>query len=204
MSRSRFAIVLLSLCFAGCLHAQSQSASGLDLAAIDKSVNPCDDFYMYACGTWKKDNPIPADESSWGRFNVLEENNEKILRGILEDSAAHMDRSPIDQKIGAFYQSCMDVPVLDKLGKKPIEPDLEKITEITNLKQLTVEVARLQKQQTRVFFNFGSSPDPTNASQNIADLAREAWAFRKKTSIFGTIRTPWNCESNMSLILRTC
>jgi endothelin-converting enzyme/putative endopeptidase len=151
-------------------HAQSSSPSGLDLSAIDKSVNPCDDFYQYACGTWLKDNPIPPDESSWGRFNVLHENNEKILRGILEDSAAHTDRSPIDQKIGAFYQSCMDEATLNRLGKQPLQPDLDRIEKITSRTELLAEVVSLQKQQTQVLFNFGSTPDPTNATDTIADL----------------------------------
>ena len=152
------------------LNAQSPPKSGLDVSAIDKAVDPCQNFYMYACGAWKKDNPIPSDESSWGRFSVLNENNEKILRGILEDSAAHQDRSETDQKIGAFYHSCMDTSALDALGSKPLDPDLDRISKVSNRQELLAEVVRLQKQQTQVLFNFGSSPDPNNAKQTIADL----------------------------------
>jgi predicted metalloendopeptidase len=158
--------ILCSLLFAGALHAQS----GLDLSAIDKSVNPCDDFYQYACGTWLKNNPIPADESSWGRFNNMHDTNQKILRGILEDSEAHMDRSETDQKIGAFYQSCMDEATLDKLGKQPLQPELDEIAQIKDNAGLLKEVVRLHEHQNSVLFHFNSSPDPNNARQTIADL----------------------------------
>jgi putative endopeptidase len=162
--------VFLGLTLTLNLPAQSASQSGLDLSAIDKSANPCDDFYQYACGGWIKSNPIPADESSWGRFNVLNENNQKILRGILEDSAARTDRSPIDQQIGAFYKSCLDESTLEALGRKPIEPELDRISKITNHKDLLAEVVRLQGHQTPVLFTFGSVPDPKNAKLEIADL----------------------------------
>ena len=106
---------------------QSPPAGGVDLQAIDKSVDPCQNFYLYACGKWMKANPIPPEYARWGRFDELAERNEKILREILEDSAKHQDRSPADQKIGAFYSSCMNEAAIDKAGDGPLKPGLERI-----------------------------------------------------------------------------
>jgi len=110
--RHLFLPTLLLALAAGLLSGQSAestppSQSGIDLNAIDKSSDPCTDFYQYACGNWLKNNPIPKEESHWGRFSELHERNQKILRQIAEDSEAHISRSPIDQKVGDFYGSCM-------------------------------------------------------------------------------------------------
>jgi putative endopeptidase len=147
-----------------------QSQSGVDLKAIDKSVNPCNDFYQYACGSWIKANPIPPDESSWGRFNELFERNQVILRNILEDSEQHQSRSSIDQKIGGFYQSCMAENVIQQRGTTPLDPELAQIAHISDTRELMDEVARLHERQVDVFFNFTSSPDPKNARMMIADI----------------------------------
>lgn len=144
--------------------------SGLDLTAIDRSANPCQNFYQYACGAWIKSHPIPPDESSWGRFDELFQRNQEILRGILEDSARHQDRSPLDQKIGGFYQSCMNEPRIEQRGTAPLEAELQRISRIRNQNDLLDEVARLHERQVGVFFNFSSSPDPKNARMSIADL----------------------------------
>src|ERR1700749_2367433 len=85
---------------------QPKPPSGLALSAIDKAASPCNDFYQYACGMWLKNNPIPPDQSSWGRFSELAERNREILHRILEQAAAKP--TPETQQIGDYYASCMD------------------------------------------------------------------------------------------------
>jgi endothelin-converting enzyme/putative endopeptidase len=156
-----------------CSSLLSQNAggsSGVDIKSIDPAVNPCQNFYLYACGGWKKANPIPPQYSRWGRFNELAERNQKILRAILEDSAQHPERSAVDQKIGAFYGACMNESVIDNAGYSPIKPALERIQGLASKDALAAEVARFHNQGVDAFFRFTSTPDPDNAHTTIADV----------------------------------
>src|SRR3954454_5892079 len=81
---------------------------GFDLTAIDRKAQPCDDFYQFACGTWVANNPIPSDQSSWGRFSELDERNRTILRTILEKAGSAANPDANTKKIGDYYASCMD------------------------------------------------------------------------------------------------
>ena len=167
-------------------YALAQSQSGLDLSAIDKSIDPCTDFYQYACGGWLKANPIPPDEASWGRFDVLFENNQKTLRSILEDSQAHQTSSANDQQVGGFYQSCMGEDVIEKLAATPLRGELDRIAAIKTRADLLAEIARLHDRQVPVFFSFSSEPDPDDARRNIADLDQGGLGLPEKDFYFRT------------------
>ncbi|HET9365967.1 MAG TPA: M13 family metallopeptidase, partial [Candidatus Angelobacter sp.] len=144
-----------------------------DLSAMDKSVNPCDDFYEYACGTWRKDNPIPSDQARWGRFNELADYNRQFLHNILEKASANdPKRTPVMQKIGDMYQSCMDEPAVNAKGSTPLKPELDRIAAISNKDQLLETIAYLHSIGVPALFGFGSSPDLHNASTMIASVSQ--------------------------------
>ncbi|HEY5677533.1 MAG TPA: M13 family metallopeptidase N-terminal domain-containing protein, partial [Myxococcales bacterium] len=100
----------------------------LDLAAMDRSADPCADFYQYSCGGWMKANPIPPDQASWSVYGKLADENQQLLWGILEDAARPAPgRTPAQQKIGDFFASCMDEPALEKLGAAPLFAELKAV-----------------------------------------------------------------------------
>ena len=93
---------------------------------MDRTVDPCADFFKYSCGGWIKKNPIPPDQSSWDTYSKMQDENLARLRGILEAAAApDPKRNAVDQKIGDYYASCTDEKAIDAKGAEPLEPGLE-------------------------------------------------------------------------------
>src|SRR5438105_11703693 len=117
-----FSVVALPVA-AALTYAQTRSASGLELPALNKSVDPCTDFYQFACGGWLAANPIPADRARWGRFDELREKNLGMMRRVLDQAAS--GRDPSSKKIGDHYATCMDEETINRRGAAPLAPDLK-------------------------------------------------------------------------------
>src|SRR5215472_1073549 len=141
-----------------------------DVTAIDKTIDPCVDFFQYSCGNWLKNNPVPPDKSRWGRFNELDEYNLYILRDILNEAQAPGKHTPVQQKVGDFYAACMDEPTIEKKGAAPLEPEMSRIAEVKTRPQLISQVAYMQGNGIQALFSFRSSPDLHNSLQTIATI----------------------------------
>jgi endothelin-converting enzyme/putative endopeptidase len=171
--------ILLAGVMAGALMAGAQTtpdansskkaAPGFSLDNIDKTVDPCVDFYQYACGNWMKSTEIPADQPEWVSFIEVDERNKDVLRDILEKAAkGGANRTPIEQKIGDFYGACMDEKAADAKGIEPLTPELEKIAGVKDKSALIDVIAHDHMIGTGALFNFYSNSDLHNADQVIA------------------------------------
>ena len=169
----KFFFVLSLSVLVGSAFAQPKSASGLDTAAMDTKVDPCVDFYQYACGNWRTANPLPADRARWARFTELSNHNEKVLLDMLQGAAVVAEkRSALDQKIGDAYAACVDTATINRRGIEPIKPELDRIRAMQDVNDLVAEAARLHRAGVSVLFNFGSRADAKDSNRTIAGLSQ--------------------------------
>jgi putative endopeptidase len=146
----------------------SQHEPALDVTSMDRTVDPCVDFFKYSCGGWIKNNPIPPDQSSWDTYSKMQDENRERLRGLLEAAAKpDPNRSVSAQKIGDYYASCVDEKAIEAKGMDSINPQLERIAQIKSKAELADAAAALV--DDNVLFNFGSTQDYRDASQVIAE-----------------------------------
>jgi endothelin-converting enzyme/putative endopeptidase len=151
--------------------AVAQQSPGFDVKFLDRSVDPCVDFYKFSCGGWIAANPLPPDQSRYGRFDALQDRNRMILRAELEAASADKPgRNALEQKIGDFYFACMDEKTIDKRGVSVLKTDLDAIAALRDKKGLAELVAHLFRIGTPVFFNFSSEQDPKDSTKEIAGL----------------------------------
>jgi putative endopeptidase len=139
---------------------------GYDPASMDTNTSACTDFYQYSNGTWLTNTPIPPAYSSWGSFNILAENNRKILREILEAAAKRTNapKGSNEQKIGDFFASCVDEAKREAEGMKPLVPELARIDKIASAHDVVSQVAHMHRHGVPALFGFGSLPDLKNSS----------------------------------------
>lgn len=142
---------------------------GLEAAALDRSVDPCTDFYSFACGGWIKNTQIPSDKARWVRsFSVIHEENEKELRRILEEAGKATDAEPVKQTLGGYYAACMDEQAIEAQGTKPLEPLLKQVRSIRDQKSLIAAVTKLHQHRIWALFDISAQQDFADATRIIA------------------------------------
>jgi putative endopeptidase len=142
---------------------------GLDPAFMDKSADPCTDFFQYACGNFSKLHPIPADRSGFGNMTMLYDENQDILHSILDKAeAGGAQRTPNEQKIGDYYASCMNTETIDAGGLKGIEPEFARIDALKSRADLSGMLAHFQLVNVGAFLNYGEQQDFGDARKQIA------------------------------------
>lgn len=142
---------------------------GIDLTSLDTTTNACDDFYQYACGGWIKNNPIPDNQARWSVTGKLIDETNIFLRGILERLGNLKDTSSEQRKLGAYYSSCMDEGLIEKIDSRAFLEEWNALDKFEKKRDLPELMARLKKHSlsSNLFFGFTSIQDLDNAKDVI-------------------------------------
>lgn len=156
----------------GCTQQTTQHKDkGIEIANMDTSYVPGDDFYMYATGGWQEANPIPDEHSRYGTFDKLRENNQEQVQGLIEELGAEDHQQGTNaQKVGDLYSMGIDEAKLNAEGYEPIKPILAEIEAATSKEDIVRLMAEINKFAASPFFGFGVGPDTKNSTMNIAHI----------------------------------
>lgn len=160
---------------------QAQKTNYFDKTGMDNTINPADNFFLYANGTWIKNATIPDDQSRWGGFNILYQDNLKKLRTILEEAAAKNNpKGSAAQKIGDYYASGMDTIAIEKLGYEPLKPMLQKIDALKDYKELLHFIAENYATPGIDLIGLNIETDEKNSIKNIITLSQTGLTLPEK------------------------
>ena len=173
-ARRHYAVIVLLFCCLPLAFSQEgpQAGKGVQIAYLDSSVSPCDDFYQFANGKWFATTAIPADRSSWGSGSELYERNLGIIHGILDNAAGDEKARPgsIKRKVGDFYRLGMDSAAIEAQGLAPLSKEFDRINKVSNRPELLDVLGHLHRISVNAAFGFFVYMDFKNVSQNIAQL----------------------------------
>ena len=162
--------------------AKTPQLQHFDPDLVDKALDPCNDFYKYACNKWLTANPIPADQVYWSTGSGLELWNENLLRETMVAASANdPKRASVQQKIGDYWTACMDESGIEAAGLKPLQPEFDRIAALKSKKEITLEIAHLHhlfpgawqggdNQTDSAFFGFTGQQDYDDASKVVAQI----------------------------------
>ena len=144
----------------------------LNPASMDKTVDPCVDFYTYSCGGWQKSNPIPADQATWDVYAKLANDNQQFLWGILEqDAKPSPSRTPVQQKVGDYFASCMATDAIDKASDDPVRITIARLQGLRSRDEVYAQIAQLHRSSLGTFFfDAGTEQDAADAATIIVGI----------------------------------
>ncbi len=191
------------------LSAYAAKDTGLHLDWMNKEVSPQENFFVYANGSWQKNNPIPAHYASWGSFSVLVEQIEVLMHNLVENAAEDKDAKPgsLTQKVGDFYRSGMDEKMIRQAGLTPLQPIFEKIQTFSSIEDLPKIIASLHLLGVHVLFDFGAMQDFKDSQKMIAGIVQDGLTlpdrdyYLKEGQNFESIRQAFLVYMNTIFVL---
>ena len=172
MKKTLLSIATVAVIATGCQN-KAQLTSGIDPDNFDTTANLKDDFYQFACGGWMAKNPLDAEHSRYGAFDVLHENAQKNINDIIDSvSKAKNDKGSLADKIATLYNLGMDSTKLQADGVTPLTPFLEEINNVKTREDVWAEMLKMHKRGNVVIFGVFGEADKDDASQCIA------WAYQ--------------------------
>ena len=152
---------------------KAQKRKFIDPVNMDLSVNPGDNFYLYANGSWLKNTPVPPSKTRWGSFNILSEESSQSLKMLLEEAAKNPGTNSLMKRVGDFYASAMDSGAIEKLGSQPIKPYLTAIAQLAGKEQLVEYINYLRSNSvTSALYRLGVTQDAKNVTNYIVSIGQ--------------------------------
>ena len=166
-------IMMISMFMGSCQVPEKQEEKKLKVEYINDSIDPGDNFYLFANDGWMKEHPLPEDESRFGSFDLLRKNTKQKVKNILEECAnGDYESGSIEQKIGDLYSLGMDTDKIKSQGLQPIEDELKAIEAIQTRDELINQITHFHKHGIGSLFRLSSGADAKNSKMNIAQLSQ--------------------------------